>query len=259
MDKKPDIQDPLRAEAEAQLDRAPLTDTPARSAEELLHELQVHQVELKMQNDELRRAQVAIEESRDRYVDLYEFAPVAYLTLTRDGMIAEVNLTGAGLLGAERKELLNRRFARFVTSDECEHWYRHFAITLQSRAIQSCELALRRNDGSLFHGQLDCLHMQDNGISTIRIALTDISKRKRIETELRIAAITFESQEGMIVTDPNGVILRVNHAFTRLTGYSEQEVMGQTPALLKSGRQDAAFYQRMWDALREKRYWQGEM
>ena len=108
MGNKPDIQDPLRAKAEAQIASAPLTEAPDRSAEELLHELRVNQVELEMQNDELRRAQAIIEESRDRYVDLYEFSPVGYLTLTRDGMIAEVNLTGAALLGTERSKLIGR-------------------------------------------------------------------------------------------------------------------------------------------------------
>src|SRR5271165_6351903 len=75
---------------------------PTRSADELLHELQVHQLELEMQNDELRRVQTALEESRDRYLDLYELAPVAYLTLTRETRIAAINLTGAALLGEDR-------------------------------------------------------------------------------------------------------------------------------------------------------------
>jgi PAS domain-containing protein len=68
-----------------------------------LHELQVHQIELEMQNEELRRAQLTTEESRDRYADLYEFAPIGYFTLTRTGMVFEVNLTGAEMLGVERK------------------------------------------------------------------------------------------------------------------------------------------------------------
>jgi diguanylate cyclase (GGDEF)-like protein/PAS domain S-box-containing protein len=255
MSKKQDI----RAKAEAQVACTPLTDTSAQSAAELLHELRVHQIELEMQNEELRQAQILIEESRDRYVDLYEFAPVGYLTLTRDGMIAEVNLTGAALLGTERARLLGRRFARFVVIDEYEHWYRHFSNTLLRKTMQSCELALKHNDGSLFHGQLDCLHIVNDGISTVRIALTDITRRNRIEAELRIAAITFESQEGMLVTDPNGIIQRINQAFTHLTGYNEKEALGQTPAILKSGRQDPAFFQRMWETLKEKKYWQGEL
>jgi PAS domain-containing protein len=94
----------LRAEAEARLARAPKARGPVAPAERLLHELQVHQIELETQNDELRRSQVALEESRDRYLDLYEFAPVGYLTVTAEGLISEVNLTGTALLHLERKK-----------------------------------------------------------------------------------------------------------------------------------------------------------
>lgn len=89
--------------------------------------------------------------------------------------------------------------------------------------------------------------------------MTDTIKRKQAEEEQRIAAISFESQEGTVVTDANGIILRVNQAFTRLTGYSQEEAIGRTPALLSSGRYDKAFYLRIWATLKEKRYWQGEM
>ena len=86
----------------------------------------MHQIELEMQNEELRRAHLALEESRDRYVDLYEFAPVGYLTLTGEGLISEVNLTGATLLGEERKKMLQRRFARFVTPEDSDRYHRLF-------------------------------------------------------------------------------------------------------------------------------------
>ncbi|WIM06472.1 MAG: EAL domain-containing protein [Candidatus Nitricoxidivorans perseverans] len=84
-------------------------------------------------------------------------------------------------------------------------------------------------------------------------------EQERVAAELRIAAIAFESQEGMFVTDPNGVILRINHAFTELTGYSAEEAIGKTPALLKSGHHDEAFYKKLWQALVRDRYWQGEV
>lgn len=87
----------------------------------------------------------------------------------------------------------------------------------------------------------------------------DITERKIAETELRIAAAAFESQQGMIVTDANGVILRVNRAFTETTGYSSEETVGQTPRMLKSGRHDAAFYGTMWKALNLTGKWQGEV
>jgi diguanylate cyclase (GGDEF)-like protein/PAS domain S-box-containing protein len=85
------------------------------------------------------------------------------------------------------------------------------------------------------------------------------SRRKQAEQELRIAATAFETQEGIIVTDADKVILRVNQAFTLLTGYSAEEVIGQTPTLLKSGRQSPEFYRRMWKALTIDHFWQGEI
>ena len=104
----------LRVAAEAQLARSPKADALKLPLEALVHELQVHEIELEMQNDALRRAQLAVEESRDRYVDLYEFAPLGYLTLTPAGQIAQLNLTAARLLGRARQDLLGKRFALLV-------------------------------------------------------------------------------------------------------------------------------------------------
>jgi diguanylate cyclase (GGDEF)-like protein/PAS domain S-box-containing protein len=86
-----------------------------------------------------------------------------------------------------------------------------------------------------------------------------LAERLHVEEELRIAAVAFNSPSGMVITDPRGVIIKVNASFTRLTGYSAAEAIGQTPALLKSGRHDALFYQRMWGALKEKGWWQNEV
>lgn len=87
----------------------------------------------------------------------------------------------------------------------------------------------------------------------------DITQRKKAEFNLRIAAIAFEGQEGIMITDPNKVIIRVNQAFTTITGYSAEEVIGQTPKLLSSGQQDKAFYKAMWDILNNEGYWGGEI
>ena len=286
MGKKPNKQDTLRTEAEAQLARAQLAEITPRSAEELLQELRVHQIELEMQNENLRLAQITLEVSRDRYIGLYDFAPVGYLTLTREAVIAQVNLTVAALLGMERKKLLHRRFAKFVTPESSDRWHQYFMRAAQHDDKQSCELALKRGDGSVFHAQLDLLkapqefshppgvgdspgaceleessrlHRESGSGGSVRITFTDITERKRTEEELRIAAIAFESQEGMIVTDTQGVIVRINRAFTHLTGYSAAEAVGQTPAMLSSGRHDKAFYRQMWQALEKERYWQGEV
>jgi len=89
--------------------------------------------------------------------------------------------------------------------------------------------------------------------------MTEFGTHNKIDEAQCIAALSFESQEGMAVTDANGIILRVNQAFTRLTGYSEAEAIGRTPALLSSGRYDKAHYLHIWSVLKEKRYWQGKM
>jgi diguanylate cyclase (GGDEF)-like protein/PAS domain S-box-containing protein len=103
--------------------------------------------------------------------------------------------------------------------------------------------------------------IRDNAgrVTEVLKAWTDITERKHEELELRIAATAFETQEGIIITDRENRILRINRAFTRLTGYSAEEVIGKTPALLKSGRQDAEFYRKMWDAIERNKYWEGEI
>ena len=174
----------LRAAAETQLAKTGLAETPARPRDDLLHELQVHQIELEMQNEALRQAQIALGESRDRYVDLYEFAPAGYLTLTTDGMIAEINLTGTRLLGVERKTLLRRRFTSFVVAEDQNRWTQHFVNVKRTGAQDSLELALQRGDGAIFHVQLDCnLHEIGAGNAAIRIVLSDITARKQVEAE----------------------------------------------------------------------------
>ncbi|MES2012383.1 MAG: EAL domain-containing protein [Pseudomonadota bacterium] len=89
--------------------------------------------------------------------------------------------------------------------------------------------------------------------------MLDITDRKQAEQELRIAATAFESQDAMVVTDENRIILKINQAFTKVTGYSTQETVGKMPSMLKSGLQDAEFYQLMWDSLDRDHYWQGEI
>jgi len=252
----------LRTAAEARLALARPYVAPRRPADELLHELQVHQIELEMQNEALAQTQIALEESRDRYLDLYELAPIGYMTLTRDDQIAAINLTGATLLGEERSKLLRRRFARFIVAEDRDLWHRHFMRALGTEASTSCELTLRRSDGTFFDACLDCLRSSGDDASTprLRVAISDITaRRKRNEEERRIAAIAFESQEGMMVTDQASVIIRVNHAFTQLTGYAADEVIGHTPSILSSGRQSSDFYREMWDTLKACGYWQGRL
>ncbi len=176
----------LRAEAEAKLATVTTTEPAARPAEELLHELQVHQIELQMQNEALQEALIALEESRDRFVDFYEFAPVGYLTVTETGRIVDVNLTCELLLGADRTTLLRRNFASIVSPKHADRWRLHLAAAQQQEDKLKCELTLRRGNGTDVEVRLDSLRFVKAGqASTVRIVLTDITDRKRAEVALR--------------------------------------------------------------------------
>ncbi|MHB1285296.1 MAG: sensor domain-containing protein [Leptospirales bacterium] len=252
-------QERLRAIAEDRLSQVTKIEEEPISAQKLLHELQVYQIELEMQNEELRRSQTALEESRDRYLDLYEFAPVGYITLSLDGLIKEINLTGVSLFGVERKQMLRRRFSSFVALEDRDRWYRQFLSILKHEKRQACELLLIRSDQTSFQASLDCLHLSNGPNPVVRVTVNDVSEQKKAREDLRIAAIAFESQEAMIVIDTHANILRVNRAFSQLTGYSTEETVGRTPMLLQSGRHDQSFFQHQQSELREKKFWQGEM
>ncbi|MDP3008050.1 MAG: PAS domain S-box protein [Methylococcales bacterium] len=176
----------LRDTAETQLKYTEQTVVPFTSPSEILHELQVHQIELQMQNEELLRTQLALEESRDRYVDLYEFAPVGYLTLTVDGTIDEINLTGATLLGVERMKLIHRRFAHYIVPEDRDRWYRHVMAVKQHRGHkQTIELALRRADDTRLYAHINCMLINSTDeLNTLRITVTDITERKKMEDAL---------------------------------------------------------------------------
>jgi len=173
----------LKTQAEAKLVHIPPSDGLSSPAELLLHELQVHQIELKVQNEVLRQSQADLEESRDHYLELYDFAPVGYLTLNREEMIDDVNLIGAAMLGMERSKLMHRRFAPFVAPVDRDRWHRHFLSVLKNNNKQSCELALQNGEDSHFYAILDCLPLKKMARNGIRIVLTDITERKQFEIQ----------------------------------------------------------------------------
>lgn len=171
-----------RANAEAELVHAPQDEAPARPADELLHELQVHQVERERLIEELRRAYAALKESRDRYVDLYEFAPVGYLTISDTGLISEINLAGAALLGEDREKLLQRRFARFLAHGDQDKWHRYFQQATRNREKQSCELSFQSGK---VRASVNCHPAADNAAKPLlRMTLTDITELDRATTAL---------------------------------------------------------------------------
>jgi len=188
----------LRDAAEARLKAAPAlrpdSCPPGAAAgadgdlQRLVHELQVHKIELELQNETLRQAQIALEESRDRYADLYEFAPVGYLTLSAEGRIVDINLSGTTILGMERGKLLQRSFERFIAAEDTARWRQSLASVLQQEEKLESELVLQRGDGRRFNIRLHCLRILREGQApAVRVVLTDISRLKTAEHELHQA------------------------------------------------------------------------
>ena len=171
----------LRARAETALAELSFGGASGLKGEALLHELQVHQIELEMQNEALRQAQAELEESRDRYVDLYEFAPVGYLTLDAHDLVLEINLTGAALLGRARQLLIGNRFIRHVAEEDRNRWYHFILGARQGRERSGIDLSMQRGDGVPFHARVECVAA---GKLTVRVALSDITERKRAEDEI---------------------------------------------------------------------------
>jgi PAS domain S-box-containing protein len=169
----------LRTAAEAALENG--VRAQAGSVEETLYELQVHQVELEMQNEALRQKQIEVEEARKRYQDLFEFAPVGYLTLTTDRMIAEINLTACRLLGVDRKHLLRRQFASLVIADDQDRWAQLF-LERNAKENGSIELSIRRADGAALHAHVDYSMVAGE----MRLAMSDVTALRKAERESRL-------------------------------------------------------------------------
>lgn len=148
----------------------------------LVHELQVHQIELEMQNEELRLTQQMLEESQSKYADLYDFAPVGYFTLERHGVILETNLTGAALLGEPRSGLIGKPFRLYVHRDSQDTFFLHPRKVLKSKERQTCEVKLKRKDGSEIIASLESSPTMENTIHTI---VNDITGRKQAELSLQ--------------------------------------------------------------------------
>lgn len=176
----------LRRRAEARVEEDPRevpTELEGLSLDEvqkMLHELQVHQIELEMQNEELRRSRAELEASRERYFHLFDLAPVGYFTLTEDGRTLEANLTGAKLLGVSRSDLLDRPFTRSIHPEDQDVYYHHRRVVVNAGSAATCELRMVRADGSTFLALLESAPsrpVEDH--ATFRTVVSDISGPER--------------------------------------------------------------------------------
>jgi len=235
----------LRQRAEKTLSGKPtemegISSLSPDEVQRLLHELRVHQIELEMQNEDLRQAQVNLEELKDKYLDLYDFAPVGYLTLNDKGLILEANLTAVRLLGYDKQRLIKKPFSRFVCKESGDAYYLHLKKVFETQSNQTCEIELRKQDGSQFYAQLESIAVQDESgqFNRCRAIIVDIAERKKREEALRdswseLHAIYEYAPIMMCVLDGHRQVLYANRAFVQFVGKNESE--------LKEGRACGVF------------------
>ncbi len=238
--KKPEQKKPseLRKRAEEKL-KSP-TSPPGvmsdsdKELRQLIHELQVHQIELEMQNEELREAWVGLEESRAKYFDFYDFAPGGFFTFDKQGLILETNLTAARELGMERSLFINKPFRAYIVTDDRKLFDEHLQKVFKSADRQTCDIRLKRKNGSEFYAQLESRVARDSfGNNICRTSLTDITERKQIEEKLKTASnewrATFDaSRDPIMLIDSEMKIIKANLATTKYLLKPFNEILGKT-------------------------------
>ena len=227
MKKEQDTHDKLklRKRAEDELQGEP-DDISEMSEEEMRHhiqELRIHQIELDMQNEELRRTQLELEAARDKYSDLYDFAPVGYFTISAKGMILEANLTGADMLGVARGLLIGSPFFTFIKRDDRGIYHHHRWQLIETKSKQIYVMRLVKKDGFQFHVRIECTPVLDEAgnFNHVRAVVSDISDWKRAEKEkARIETHLKQAQKmEAIASLAGGVAHQFNNSLTPIIGY----------------------------------------
>ena len=199
----------------------------------MLHELQVHQIELEMQNEELRCAQTELDAARARYFDLYDLAPVSYVTISEKGMIMEANLAAANLLGVPRVALVKQPFSRFILKEDEDIYYLYHKQLFKTNEPQTCELRMVRKDETTLWAQLTATAaLDDSGVPACRVVLNDVTGRRRAEAELQRTArewqTTFDATGDAIwILDKDHRVLRSNQTAERFFHRRCSEMLGQ--------------------------------
>lgn len=216
--------------------RLPLSKEGTRK---LVHELEVHQIELEMQNEELFRARNEAEGALKKYTDLYDFAPIGYLTLDSTGTIHSVNLSGAALLGVGRSGLIGRHFSLFIPADHRLFFSNFLTKVFSSKEKQSCEMTLAREDRHPLFVQI--VAIAEASGTECSIALIDITERRVAEEEQRRTGEALQKSERKfsrifdsvpaligISTLREGRFIDVNQASLNTLGYLRDEIIGKT-------------------------------
>lgn len=255
----PSATDALRRRAEARLrEQQTQLGQPFTEAEiqRQLHELHVQRIELELQNEELRESHARLERSLERYIDLYDFAPMGYFTLTDDGTIQKLNLAGAALLGQERSHLIGQRFGLFVSPENRPAFADFLDRALATSSKEVCEIALAPNGAPLRHLHLECLREETDPSRRCYIVAVDITVTQQIkerlrESEAKLQSIFRAAPIGLGLT-VDRVIREANQTLCQLLGYAREELIGKSARLVYLSQSDFDFvgtekYRQIWD------------
>ena len=199
--------------------------------ERLLHELQVHQIELEIQNEELQQARGEVERALASYTDLYDFAPVGYFTLNRDGTVRQANLTGTRMLGLERSGLVNRRFDLFVSGDSRRAFNAFLEEVFASQAKRTCEVLLRQGGHPPFWAYIEAGAAEDG--QACHAVVVDITEREQaahdlLASETRYRRLFECAKDGILILDARtGRIVDANPFLVELLGHTHAEFLGK--------------------------------
>ncbi|MCP4339143.1 MAG: response regulator [Desulfobulbaceae bacterium] len=218
------------------IDLTDLTDGQGtRSPEEvrqIFHELQVHQIELEMQNEELRRMHAEMDIVQERYFDLYNLAPVGYCTLNKQGGFLEVNLTAATMLGVARGELAGQPISRFILKEDQDIYYLHWQKLFQTGEPQTFELRLVKEGGSIIWTTLAATAAQDaDGAPSYRLVISDITARKKAQQEKALLEIKLKKEQRMksVGRLAGGVAHDFNNMLGVILGYTDMALSQLKP------------------------------
>lgn len=235
----------LRKKAEEQLKKQTdrLDKLSKQEVKKLIHELGTYQIELEMQNEELRMAYSALEESRTRYADLYDLAPVGYFTFDKNGIILEANLTGANMLGVEKQHIINKPLSLFIHQDDQDIFYLHQKRVYESGNLESCDLRVKRKDGVSLWVRFQSIAVENVKYRTIqcRTSANDITEQKKAEEALKITnellqrelseikSIYNSAPVGLCVLNTGFKFVRINNRLAEINGVSAEEHIGHSP------------------------------
>lgn len=201
----------------------------------VVHELQVHQIELEIQGEELQRVQKDLDIQRKRYFNLYDLAPVCCFTVSEQGVIVEANLAAADLLGKARGDLVKKRLSAFILPEDQDTFYHFRKPPLKTGVSRICELRMVITDGAVIWAHLASTVMHDTDDSPVRhIMIQDITKRKQAEEALLQSEENFrrfleESPLGVRIVTPKGNMIYANRAILEIYGYDSLDELKAIP------------------------------